>query len=234
MLKLLTALLRGRLYRSAEAAADANALTILDQQIRDAACDLAAAKRTLALSMAQAGNEERRLHSAQAQIADLEQRALAALAGGRADLANEAAATIAEMENDAAAAKAAQAEFLEANAALRAKVERAERRLGELQRGRRTAHAAEAVRRLRVGPAWESGGALCAAESTLGRLREKQSDAAQAEAAGEWLESRRSPPALAARLEAEGFGPSTRATAEGVLNRLRERRREMFIDRDAS
>ena len=164
MLKLLAALLRGRLYRSAEAAADANALTILDQQIRDAACDLAAAKRTLALSMAQAGGEERRLHSAQARIADLEQRAMAALAGGRADLANEAAATIAEMENDAAAAKAAQAEFLEANAALRAKMERAERRLGELQRGRRTAHAAEAVRRLRVGPAWESGGALCAAE----------------------------------------------------------------------
>ncbi len=238
MLKLLTALWRGRLYRSAEAVADANALTILDQQIRDAACELAAAKRTLALSMAQASGEERRLQSARGQIADLEQRALAALAGGRADLANETAATIAEMENDAAAARAAQAQFQEANAALRAKVERAERRLGELQRGRRTAHAAEAVRRLSVGPAWESSGqsgALCAAETTLARLREKQSEAAQAEAASEWLEDlvaarRRSLSGSKRRVLAPRREPPRRASS----SELEERRGETFIDRDAS
>src|ERR1700757_792554 len=143
MLKTLITLARGSSARAAERLEDQNALLILDQHIRDAAAALDQARRALAFAAAQDAGEEKRIVAVQANIRDLEQRATAAL-DTREDLATEAAEAIAGLEIDLAAARAAHADFARESARLRQLVRNGERRLADLERGRRTAQAAEA------------------------------------------------------------------------------------------
>src|SRR3712207_1802784 len=149
MFKLVTVLLRGAAAASQEAFADRHALLILDQHMRDAAAALEAAKRALAIAMAQDSQEGKRLDTVLAKIADLETRALAALAGGREDLAAEAAEAIAALEADRDGIQAARAHFATEITRLKRSVADAERRMAGLERGRRIARSDEAVRRLR-------------------------------------------------------------------------------------
>jgi phage shock protein A len=227
MFKTLFTLARGRSYETGERVADANALTILDQQIRDAAGNLDRARRALAIAVAQDGAETRRAESVRGRIADLETRAVAAL-GGAHDLATEAAEAIAALENDLAGAAAARASFARECAKLRTMTANAERRLVELERGRRAARAAEAVRRLRSrGEAHIGGGdsALRDAEATLKRLRERQIEDEAATRAIEEIEGVNGADLIAEKLEAAGFGDATGASARSVLERLRQKQR---------
>ena len=162
MLKTLITLARGSSARAAERLEDQNALLILDQHIRDAAAALDQARRALAFAAAQDASEERRIATLQADIRDLEQRATAAL-DTREDLATEAAEAIAGLEIDLAAAQSAHAGFARESARLRQLVRNGERRLTDLERGRRTAQAAEAVRRLRTRGADAGANVRCAA-----------------------------------------------------------------------
>src|SRR5258708_33079995 len=104
MLKTFITIFRGQAAHAAEELADANALVILDQHIRDAAAGLDRARRALAIAMAQDAAEVQRIGEIDARIADLERRAVAALDGNREDLAAEAAEAIAALEADKASA----------------------------------------------------------------------------------------------------------------------------------
>ena len=110
-----------------------------------------AAKRTLALAIAQDQQEGRRLDATNARIADLEVRATAALDGGREDLAREAAQQIANLEADRDAAMTARTLFASEITRLKRQVSGAEARITDLDRGRRIARASEAVRAMRRG-----------------------------------------------------------------------------------
>jgi phage shock protein A len=223
MFKTLVTFLRGRNAEAAEAFADANALTLLDQQIRDASGDLDRARKALAIATAQDEAEGGRIAAAEAKLIDLEARARAALAAGREDLAREAAEAIAAMEIDVASSHAARAAFTRECAKLRTMTASAERRLVELERGRRAARAAEAVRRLRSqgAPSLGGGSALQDAEATLRRLRERQLEDEAATQAIEAMEGLSGRDLIAEKLEAAGFGAPTKPTAETVLARLR-------------
>ena len=111
MLTTMLTLIRGSAAASAERLADANALLILDQQMRDAQSGLLRSQRALAVAMAENAQEERRLSATVERIAGLETRARAALAGGREDLALEAAETIASLEADRQAGQRTTASF---------------------------------------------------------------------------------------------------------------------------
>ena len=111
MFKTLTTLIRGAAAKAEEDFADRHALLILDQQIRDAAAATERAKRALAIAIAQDEAEGKRLEATLKRIADLEERATAALAGGRDDLATEAAEAIALMEADRDAIRKSRARF---------------------------------------------------------------------------------------------------------------------------
>jgi phage shock protein A len=177
MLKTLTLILRGTSAQAAEDLADKNALLILDQHVRDAGAGLDRARRALAIAMAQDAAEVKRLEGVQAKIEDLEIRARAALNGGREDLALEAAQALADLEADRTSGEAAHASFLRESHKLRAMVANAERRLAELERGRRAARASEAVRRLRASGTTTGvgdAGSLRDAEAVLKRLRDRQ------------------------------------------------------------
>lgn len=226
MFKTVITLLRGRAHEAEERLADHHALSLLDQQMRDAAGAVDRARKALAVAIAQDKQEERKLEAARAQIADLEQRAVAALQGGREDLAERAAQTIAELEADAGAAQKARGIFATEIARLEAHVRKQGARLAELERGRRIARAAQAVRvsrrgRIEEAPCHQS--TLSEAEATLARLREKQTEAEIAEAALDGLEAEPKAETLAEAMSREGFGPAAQPRAADVLARLKEK-----------
>src|SRR5882724_4858036 len=226
MLKIIVTLIRGAAFRADEELADRSALLILDQQIRDSAVGIERAKRALAVAIAQDEAEGKRLETTLQRIADLEERAVAALNGGAEELAGEAAEAIAVMEADRDAIREARATFAREIASLKATVRKSAQRLTELERGRRIASAAESVRRLKAGSGLMVRGgatALADAEQTLRRLRERQAEDAAAADAYEALETQPNPAGVAERLEAAGFGKRTRPTPESVLERLKQK-----------
>jgi len=226
MLKTLITMVRGRTALIAEELADQNALLILDQQMRDAAGALDRAKKALAIAVAQQGQEEQRLEATRSRIADLETGAIAALGSGREDLAAEAAEAIATLEAERDASQTARALFAAEIAKLKGHVLQQQMRFSQLERGRRIARAAEAVRvarRGRIEAAPIFAGTLAEAEATLTRLREHQVEADAAETALDTLDTATGPVAIAEKLSAEGFGPRLKPNAADVLARLRER-----------
>src|SRR6516225_12240955 len=226
MLKTLITLVRGRTYAIAEEVADQNALLILDQQMRDATGALDTAKKALAVAIAQESQESQRLDTTRARIEDLETRAVAAIEAGRDDLATEAAEAIATLEAERDASLTARAFFAAEINKLKGHVLQQQMRFSQLERGRRIARAAEAVRvarRGRIEGAPIFAGTLAEAEATLDRLRGHQVEADAAEAALEGLNIATGPIAIAEKLSAEGFGPRSKPNAADVLARLKGR-----------
>ena len=226
MLKTFITLVRGRTALITEEVADQNALLILDQQMRDVTWALDRAKKALAVAIAQERQESQRLDAAHARIADLETRAVAAIEAGRDELAAEAAETIATLEGERDASLTARALFAAEIAKLKGHVLQQQMRFSQLERGRRIARAAEAIRVARRGRIEDASiftGTLAEAETTLARLREHQVEADTAEAAFEALDAATGPIAVAEKLSAEGFGPRLRPNVADVLARLRKR-----------
>jgi phage shock protein A len=227
MFKTILTLFRGSAAAAGEELEGRTALLILDQQMRDAAAAVERAKRALALAIGQDQMEGRRLDATKARIADLEIRATAALDGGREDLAKEAAESIALLEADRDAAMTARALFASEITRLKRHVANAEMRITELDRGRRIARAAEAVRTLRRGgieAARPYEATLPEAENTLKRLRERQQEAQAADEALTEIDAANGPIATAEKLAEQGFGPRLKPTADDVLARLKATR----------
>jgi phage shock protein A len=227
MFKTVLTLFRGSVAAAGEELEDRTALLVLDQQMRDSAAAVERAKRALALAIAQDQQEGRRADTIKAQIADLEVRAIAALDGDRSDLAKDAAESIASLEADRDAATTARTLFASEISRLKRQVANAETRITELDRGRRIARAAEAVRALRRGgveAARPYEATLPEAENTLKRLRERQQEAQAADDALADIDAASGPLATAERLAEQGFGPRLKPTADDVLARLNAKR----------
>jgi phage shock protein A len=227
MFKTVLTLFRGSVAAAGEELEDRSALLILDQQMRDAASAVERSKRSLALAIAGDQQEGRRLDATNARIADLEVRTTAALDGGREDLAREAAQAIANLEADRDAAMTARTLFASEITRMKRQVANAEARITELDRGRRIARAAEAVRALRRGgieAARPYESTLPQAENTLKRLRERQIEAQAASDALIELDAATGPLATAEKLAEQGFGPRLKSTADDVLARLNAKR----------
>ena len=179
MFKTLVTLMRGTANEAAEAVIDSNALTILDQQIRDSSAAIEKSRKTLALAIAQERREQDRTEQLKSEIADLETRAREALQAGREDLAGEAAETIAVLENEYDGAARAQENFARESDRLRRALRVAESRLRELERGRRIAKTNEAALRLRdqgLPLTISQRTVITEAEDTLARLQVRQSE----------------------------------------------------------
>lgn len=226
MFKTVVTLLRGRAYDAEERLADRHALSLLDQQMRDAAASVERAKRALAVALAQDRAEERKLDATRERIAELETRAVEALKGGREDLAAKAAENIAALEGDAQAAEKARTIFAAEIAKLERHVRGQSARLAELERGRRIARAAESVRIMRRGRLEDAPchqATLLDAETTLARLREQQAQACAAETALDALDAEPQAESLNEALAEQGFGPPVKPRAADVLSRLKEK-----------
>jgi phage shock protein A len=216
MFKQIITLCRGQAHEAVEGVAERHALTILDQQIRDAGGGIAQARRALALAMAEDSQEAARLEALATRVAGLEARAVAALRGGREELAADAAVAIAELETDRQSAARARALFGVEISRLKGRLKDAERRFAGLHRGRRLARVGEAVRRSRN---FDGVLGVSDAEATLAALRERQELEAAADEAMESVTS--VSVTIEERLGAAGFGDSG-PQADKILARLRE------------
>lgn len=214
-------LIRGRSHDAAQALADANALSLLRQQLRDAATGVEAARRAVALVMAYAERERKSLPRIDAQLNDLETRAMAALGQGRDDLATEAAAAIAQLEAERATSQHALATYDIEIARLKEEVSGAEARLRDLQRGLQLADAAQKSQTVRGVVSRPVTASLVDAEATLGRLQARQFHAEATAAAVADLSAGQSAEAISARLAAAGCGPALKPGAAAVLERLK-------------
>ncbi len=223
MFKLISTLLRGRSHEAQQAFADRNAVPLLAQQIRDAAEAIRNARRSVAIAMAQNEQEKLQHASIAARLADLENRATAALSKGNEALAREAAEAIAYLEAERDQSEKAQAQFVPAIEKLKATVRRAEMRLQELQRGERLARATEEAQKLDVMSTDGSLATLDDAEETLSRLRSRQSQNDMTAMALKAMESSTRPDGIIEKLANAGFGAPLRTSADDVLARLRDR-----------
>ncbi|MGR9195918.1 PspA/IM30 family protein [Rhizobium leguminosarum] len=223
MFKLISILLRGRAHDAEQAFADRNAVPLLAQQIRDAAQSIQSARRSVAVAIAQ--NEQERVQHAAivARIADLENRASAALAKGNEALAREAAEAIAYLEAERDASEKAQAQFTSSIDKLKAIVRASEARLQELQRGERLARATQEAQKLDVVVAGPGLATLDDAEETLARLRLRQSQNELTAAALKDMEGAIRPAGIIEKLANAGCGAPLRSSADDVLARLKSR-----------
>jgi phage shock protein A len=223
MFNTIITLVRGRGRDAAQALEDANALSILRQQLRDAAAGVEAARRAIAVVMAYAECERKSLPRINAQIADLEGRAMAALTQGREELAIEAAAAIAQLEAERATTETALATYETEIARLRDELSGAELRLRDLKRGLQLADAAQKSQTVRGVVSRPVTASLAEAEATLSRLQSRQLHAEATALAVVELSASQSAEAISARLAAAGCGPSIRPDATAVLERLKQK-----------
>lgn len=221
MFKQILTLMRGRAHEAEEAFGDRHALPILAQQIRDAARGVEAARRAVAVAIAQNRLETENAERLAVRIKDLETRTIAALETGRDDLATEAAGSIARLETELQNARQVQAEFSGGIDRLRQAVRQSEMRLSALRRGERLALARDRTRRLSNDAPGEN--TLADAEATLARLEQRQREAELTAEALTTLETGPDPAALAEKLAAAGCGRPLVTSADEVLQRLRSR-----------
>jgi phage shock protein A len=221
MFKLFVTLMRGRSADTAEALTDMQALTILRQQLRDCAGGVETARRSVAMVMAYSAREKQAAARIGVQLADLEARALAALAKGREDLATEAAGAIAQLEAEATTTATAIATYDTEITHLRGVLADAEARLRDLQRGQRLAIATDHSQRLRQSAPMVATSSLSDAEATLTRLQDRQSATEARRAAMVELSASTNAEAMRNRLAAAGCGAPLKPDAAAVLERLR-------------
>jgi len=220
MLKQFFALVRGRSYEAAEAVVDRNALVILRQQIRDCADAIAAARRAVAIAIAQNEQEVAQFKKLVVRIDDLEKRTIAAIEQGQNELAREAAETIAMLEAERDASSEAQKSFSTEIERLKRIIRVSEMRLRELQRDQRIVAAVDSTQRLRESAPGSSLSALRDAEETLLRLRTRQKQIDATAAAMAEMEQSGDPAAVSEKLAAAGCGAPLRSSADAVLERL--------------
>ncbi len=188
----------------------------LDRLMAAAGSAHLAARRNLALAVAEDDRETSRRAALAARATDLEARALEAIAAGRDDLASRAADAIAALETEVAASTAAASRFAEKMATSRREVEAQRRRLADLDRGCRLAKLGSAPH----DPKRHADGVpfIDRAEAALAAI-----ETAQAGDEAGRREFAPTPEALADAMAEAGFGPPTRVLPADVMTRLRAR-----------
>ena len=224
MFRVMTTIFRARSHDAAQVVVDANAMTILRQQLRDAAKGVESARRSVAVVMAYAEREKKNALRIREQIAELETRAMAALEQGREDLATEAAAAIAQLENELANTDIAITTYDIEIAQLRKTVQDSEERLLKLQRGHHLADALDRTQKVRGMMPRGVEADLEEAEATLTRLQDRQMHAEATAFALTELSGRSNADSVSARLAAAGCGAPVKSEAHAVLDRLKAKK----------
>lgn len=222
MFRTIKTLFDGAQARAEDQLRDRYAIELIDQKIREAEASLKSAKLTLASLIQRERSERRQADALAARIADLTERAGAALAGGREDLATDAAAAIAQMETEAQHRQGAIDRIERQVLQLRQSVEAAHRRLIDLKQGAVAARAAkrEAEMQARLGVAVTREDAFDEAEALIGRVLTRDDPVEEGTILRE-LNAELDHGNVADRLSGAGFGTATKTTAAEVLSRLK-------------
>lgn len=220
MIKQILTLMRGVTHSATEDFEERYALTILDQQMRDATQGVNVARKAVAIAIAQSRQEQMQHEALIKRITDLEQRTISALKQDKQNLAKEAANCIALMESERATSEEAQTLYAKELSRLKLNVQTAEMRLRELSRGQRLATATDRVQKLREQPIQSGLNTLDDAEATLNKLRQRQTrHDLTSQAIDEMLQTG-NPVDIAEKLASAGCGTPLKTSADDVLSRL--------------
>ena len=217
--------LRGGASEVGEAIIDANAIRILEQEIRDADSAIVKAKQSLTQLKSSEIKLKREIASLDADVADYEKKAVAALEAGEEALATEVAGRIAELESErsekAAEQKALDAEVHKIHAMIKARertIQKNKRELDKVRTVRELQRATETVSKNFAA----TGSSSHRVSQALERVKTKQQGWQDRMQAGEWMEERESGDDIDAKLRAKGIGEGA-GGASDVLARLKAR-----------
>jgi len=189
--KMVTAL-RGGVNEAGEAIVDAQALRILDQEIRDASEELNKSRDGLASIIAQQKLAEEKVASLKSDIKKNEGFIIAALDKKDNSLAEELAIRVANFENQLESEASASKSFKAQADNLRESIRTAELQIKQLKQKTETVKATEAVQRAQKVVAQRHSGSnskLRTALDSLDRIQEQQKlDSAKMSAASEMAE----------------------------------------------
>lgn len=223
VLKDLMTAIRGGANEVGESIVDANAVRILEQEIRDAEEAIGKAKHSLTRMKSTEIQLKRELASLDADISDYEQKALRALNAGEEALAAEVAERIAELETDRAD-KGGEHATLDAEVGKIHRMIKAREKT--IQKNKRELDKVRTVKELQR--ATESVSSNFAATGSsehrvakaLERVKSKQQNWHDRMEAGEWMDAQNTTDELEAKLAAKGLGASG-GGANDVLARLK-------------
>lgn len=218
----LSALFRGTAHDGAQAVVDANALRILDQEIRDADNAQAKARDDMAALVARRRMLETEARNFTDQAQKYEASARAALAKGNEELALEVAQRIADLERDANTKIGQVAELRAAEDKLRQVIATTDGKIEALRREIEVVKVNESVQRAQsavVARTAGAGSAMGSAADSLKRIKERQAIRGEKFRAAEELEDRRTGADLDAKLRNAGILPGE-SGAHDVLARL--------------
>ncbi|HWQ85148.1 PspA/IM30 family protein [Brevundimonas sp.] len=225
MLAKLSALFRGTAHDAARSVVDANALKILDQEIRDADNAQGKARDDLAGLVARRRMAETELKSFQDQIAKYENSARTALDRGQNDLALEVAGRIAELETEIGNRGPLIENMKTAEVRLRTAIATTDQKIETLRREIDIVKVNDSVQKAQTSVALQSAGAqsrIGSAADSLQRIKQRQAVQEEKLIAGQELEDKRTGADLDAKLKAAGILPG-QSSANDVLARLTAR-----------
>jgi phage shock protein A len=225
MLAKLSALFRGTAREAGQAVVDANALKILDQEIRDADTAQGKARDDLAGLVARRRMAENELKSFGDQIAKYESSVRAAMSQGKTDLAREVAGRIAELETEIGTRGPLIEGMKEAEARLRTAISTTDQKIETLRREIDIVKVNDSVQKAQTSVALQSQGAhsrIGSAADSLQRIKQRQAIQEERLRVGQELEDKRSGADLDAKLRDAGILPG-HASADDVLARLTAR-----------
>ncbi|KQY91081.1 MULTISPECIES: PspA/IM30 family protein [unclassified Brevundimonas] len=225
MLAKLSALFRGTAHDTAQSVVDANALKILDQEIRDADNNQGKARDDLAGLVARRRMAETELKSFQDQISKYENSARTALDRGQNDLALEVAGRIAELETEIGNRGPLIENMKAAEVRLRTAIATTDQKIETLRREIDIVKVNDSVQKAQTSVALQSAGAqsrIGSAADSLQRIKQRQAVNEEKLIAGQELEDRRTGADLDAKLKAAGILPG-QSSANDVLARLTAR-----------
>ena len=211
---------RAGAHEATAAVVDANALRILDQEIRDADKAQGKARDDLAGLVARRRMLETEVDSFRAQAAKYEASARAAVDKGNMDLARQVAQRIADLEQDVATKAPQIADMRAAEDQIHAAIAATDRKIEQLRREVDVVKVNESVQKAQATVAASgAGSSIGSAAESLARIRERQMIRGEKiRAAGE-LEDRRTGADLDEKLRLAGIAPG-HSSADDVLARL--------------
>lgn len=216
--------LRGGASEIGEAVIDANAVRILEQEIRDAEAAIGKAKQSLTRMKGTEIRLKREIGVLDTDIADYERKALKALNGGEEALATEVAERIAELEsdrNDKGSEQAAlDAEINKIHAMIKARERTIQKNKRELDKVRTVRELQRATESVSTNFA-ATGSSEHRVAKALERVKAKQQNWQDRMQAGEWMAEKESGDDLDAKLRAKGIGTGGSPAASDVLARLK-------------
>lgn len=213
---------RAGAHEAAAGVVDANAIRILDQEIRDADTAQGKARDDMATLVARRRILEKEVASFREQIGKYEGSARAAVAKGDMDLARQVAQRIADLEQSISLKDPQIEGMRQAEGQLHTAIAATDRKIEALRREVDVVKVNESVQRAQASVAARGAGAgssLGSAADSLARIKERQAIRGERITAANELEDMRTGADLDEKLRLAGIGPG-QSSADDILARL--------------